>query len=145
MLLDIDALPLVEMEFMNEVHKEDIQIINRLFDALLTYENEPNEANALTVDHIYEEWYLHTEDHFEGEEVKMREMGFPAYAMHKGEHDRVLNQMKMLLLSWKDSREVKPLKIYLIEELPKWLNNHILTMDTVTARFFKTGISPCNI
>ena len=75
----------------------------------------------------------------------MREMGFPPYAMHKGEHDRVIVIMAELLSDWKQTRNVKPLKIYLIEVLPLWLKNHILTMDTVTARFFKTGISPCGI
>ena len=145
MLLDIDTLPLVEMEFMNEVHKEDIQIINHLFEALLSYENNPNENNAQSVDRIYHEWYEHTVDHFEGEEEMMRETSFPPYAMHKSEHDRVLMHMKTLFDTWRADREVKPLKIYLIEELPLWLNNHISTMDTVTAKFFKTGISPCNI
>ena len=52
--------------------------------------------------------------------------------------------MKNLLETWKETREPKPLKIYLIEVLPAWLLTHIQTMDTVTARFFKTGISPCN-
>lgn len=145
MLLDLGTLPLVEMEFMNEVHKEDVEIINTLFEALLAYENEPSEENASKVDTTFEMWVGHTVSHFEGEEIKMRETGFPPYAMHKGEHDRTLAQMKTLLDHWKQTREVKPLKIYLIEELPAWLNNHILTMDTVTARFFKTGISPCSI
>lgn len=145
MLLEIDALPLVEMDFMNEVHKADIEIINRLFTSLLAYEKEASEEKTFLVDRIFEEWYRHTVDHFEGEEAMMRERAFPAYAMHKGEHDRVLMHMQALQEAWKNTREVKPLKIYLIEELPLWLNNHISTMDTVTARFFKMGISPCAI
>ena len=83
MLLDIDALPLVDMEFMNEVHQEDVHIINRLFEALLAYENEPTEENAIAVDTVFEAWYTHTLSHFEREEVKMRESGFPPYGMHK--------------------------------------------------------------
>ena len=145
MLLDINDLPLVEEEFMNDVHKEDVEIINRLFESVLAYENDPSEENTHLVDTIYMEWYVHTVDHFQGEEEKMRELGFPPYQMHKGEHDRVLGDMRLIQLNWKQTRDIKPLKIYLIEELPMWLNNHILTMDTVTARFFKSGISPCGI
>lgn len=145
MLLDIDALPLVEMEFMNEVHKEEAHRINALFEALLAYESEPTEENALQVDTLFEAWYTHTLSHFEGEEVKMRESGFPPYAMHKAEHDRVVAEIKSLLEAWRETREPKPLKIYLIEVLPRWLVTHIETMDTVTARFFKRGISPCGI
>jgi len=51
--------------------------------------------------------------------VKMRESGFPPYAMHKTEHDRLLGEIKSLLESWKATRESKPLKIYLIEVLPR--------------------------
>ncbi|MDM5271725.1 hemerythrin family protein [Sulfurovum sp. zt1-1] len=145
MLLDTDALPSVDMSFMNEVHKEEVHIINHLFTALLAYENAPSLDNALVIDALFEKWYKHTVSHFEGEEVKMRESGFPPYAMHKGEHDRVLGEIRDLLEKWKESREPKPLKIYMIEVLPSWLLNHIQTMDTVTARFLKTGISPCNI
>lgn len=145
MLLDIETLPLVDMEFMNEVHKEDVEIINDLFEAILSYERTPDDTSMKSVDTIYQKWYDHTVAHFEGEEIKMREMGFPPYAMHKNEHDRVLAFMQELFTSWKQTREVKPLKIFLIEELPQWLQQHILTMDTVTARFFKSGISPCGI
>lgn len=143
MLLDIDTLPLVEMTFMNDVHTEDVHLINRLFETLLAYENEPTEKNALEVDAVFEAWYTHTVTHFEGEEEKMKESGFPPYAMHKAEHDRALGEMKHLFDTWKETRESKPLKIYLIEVLPHWLLTHIQTMDTVTARFLKTGISPC--
>ncbi|UFH60325.1 bacteriohemerythrin [Sulfurovum mangrovi] len=145
MLLDIDTLPLVDMAFMNEVHQEDVHLINRLFETLLAYESEPTEKNALAVDSSLEKWYTHTVSHFEGEEVKMRESGFPPYAMHKGEHDRVLGEISSLMEQWKGTREPKPLKIYLIEVLPHWLVTHIETMDTVTARFLKRSISPSNI
>lgn len=145
MLLDIDALPLVDMEFMNEVHQEEAHCINALFEALLAYENDSTEKNALQVDALLEDWYTHTLSHFEGEEVKMRESGFPPYAMHKAEHDRVVAEIKSLLEAWRETREPKPLKIYLIEVLPRWLVTHIETMDTMTARFLKRGISPCGI
>ncbi|MFT7879730.1 MAG: hemerythrin family protein [Sulfurimonas sp.] len=145
MLLELDALPLVDMAFMNEVHQEDVHLINRLFENLLTYESDPTPQNAVEVDSAFEAWYAHTIVHFEGEEVKMRESGFPPYGRHKAEHDRVLGEMKQLLESWKETREVKPLKIYLIEVLPGWLLTHIETMDTVTASFLKRGISPSHI
>ncbi|MBD3792074.1 MAG: hemerythrin family protein [Campylobacterales bacterium] len=145
MLLETDALPLVDMAFMNEVHQEEVHRINALFEMLLAYESEPTEENALKMDALFEAWYTHTLSHFEGEEVKMRESGFPPYAMHKAEHDRVVGEIRTLMEAWKETREPKPLKIYLIEILPRWLLTHIETMDTVTARFLKRGISPCGI
>ena len=61
---------------------EDVHIINALFNTLLEYEADPTSDNALALDALFEKWYTHTTAHFEGEEIKMREMGFPPYAMH---------------------------------------------------------------
>ena len=92
----------------------------------------------------YQAWTVHTQDHFKGEEVLMVEKGFPPYPMHKGEHDRALAQMEQHFNEWQSSGDIAVLKIYFIEYLPQWLVHHINTMDTVTARFFKTGMSPCS-
>jgi hemerythrin len=49
---------------------------------------------------------------------------------------------------WKNfeaKKEIKELKNYIEKDLVDWLTNHILSMDTVTARFFKTGMSPCGM
>jgi len=145
MLIDRDDLPVVAMEFMNDVHYEDMEIINKLFELVLAYGKEPTLENQKALDQKYQEWIAHTVDHFKGEEVMMLEKGFPPYAMHKGEHDRALEEMQTLFRQWQESRDISPLKIYLIERLPQWLVHHISTMDTVTANFFKTGLSPCGV
>ncbi|MEA1919504.1 MAG: hemerythrin family protein [Campylobacterota bacterium] len=145
MLLDKKSLPIVAMEFMNDVHMEDVDIINELFDLVLLYEKEPSAINKAKIDQQYKEWFEHTVEHFKGEEEKMQEMAFPPYPMHKGEHDNALAVMDDVFRKWQESGEIMILKTYLIETLPAWLNKHIQTMDTVTAMFFKTGMSPCSI
>ena len=142
-LLDKNALPLVAMEFMNEVHLEDVDIINDLFELILTYENTPNEENENNLNTKYKEWFDHTVEHFKGEEVMMEEKMFPPYPIHKGEHQYALNRMDEIFKQWQISKDISILKVYVVEELPEWLTNHIQTMDTVTAMFFKTGLSPC--
>lgn len=141
MLIEPHEIPQVDMEFMNEVHKEDVEIINTIFEQILNYDG--SEKNALKIDKLYEKWIEHTIEHFHNEEIKMQEMRFPPYLAHKGEHDRALQEMKELFTTWKNNRDIKTLKIYFIEILPAWLHTHISTMDTVTARFFATGQSPC--
>jgi len=141
MLITWDEIPKVDMDFMNEVHKEDVDIINTIFEHILTYDDSQESAEA--IDKLYEEWIEHTVVHFENEEIKMREMRFPPYLAHKGEHDRALQEMRNLFAYWQQQRDIKALKIYFIETLPAWLHTHIATMDTVTARFFATGQSPC--
>ena len=141
MLIEHHEIPQVEMDFMNEVHKEDADIINNIFEQILKYDGS-TESNTL-IDELYQGWIEHTVMHFRNEEIKMQEMHFPPYLAHKGEHDRALQEMRDLFAFWQEHRDIKALKIYFIETLPAWLHTHISTMDTVTARFLATGESPC--
>ena len=141
MLIDYQEIPQVEMDFMNEVHKEDVDIINNIFELILKYDG--SEESTIAIDELYNQWIEHTVNHFQNEEIKMQEMRFPPYLAHKGEHDRALQEMRNLFSYWQQQRDIQPLKIYFIETLPAWLQTHISTMDTVTARFFATGESPC--
>lgn len=145
MLFDENKLPMVAMEFMNDVHLEDVDIINELFELVLLYEKEPNEDNKGKLNTQYKLWFEHTVDHFSGEEEMMQEMAFPPYPMHKGEHDNALMVMENVFKKWQESEDIIILKTYLNETLPTWLINHIQTMDTVTAMFFKSGVSPCSV
>ena len=141
MLISWDEIPQVDMDFMNEVHKEDVDIINNIFEHILAYDG--SEESAKVIDELYSKWIEHTVNHFKNEEIKMQEMHFPPFLAHKGDHDRALQEMHDLFSLWKHQRDIKALKIYFIEILPAWLQTHISTMDTVTARFFATGQSPC--
>lgn len=141
MLIDYHKIPQVAMDFMNEVHQEDVDIINNIFEHILKYNG--SEESAVTIDELYAEWIEHTVSHFQNEEIKMQEMRFPPYLAHKGEHDRALQEMRNLYSHWQQQRDIQALKIYFIETLPAWLQTHISTMDTVTASFFATGESPC--
>lgn len=143
MLINIESMPLVAMEFMNDTHKEDVEIINELFELILAYECTPTLANRTSIDELYSRWFEHTIEHFRVEEEMMKEKNFPPYPMHKGEHDNALRKMDELFREWQAKEDVNILKSYFIEHLVPWLTNHINTMDTVTARFFQSGASPC--
>lgn len=143
-LIDKNELPQVEMEFMNDVHAKDADIINDLYSLVLRYEDDPSQINEKLLNDKYEEWFSHTIEHFKGEEEKMIELNFPPYLMHKKEHEKALETMDYVYQSWKKSKDIIIIKQYLSQELPQWLNKHIQTMDTVTAMFFKTGMSPCS-
>ena len=143
MLINKDNLPLVAMEFMNEVHLEDVDIINDLFCAVLEYENNPTDDNEQILHSKYKVWYDHTVDHFQKEEVMMKEKQFPPYPIHQGEHTFALNRMEEVFKQWQSTKDINILKVYMQQELPEWLVKHIQTMDTVTAMFLKTGLSPC--
>jgi hemerythrin len=144
MLLDIKAVPVVAMDFMNEVHAQDVIIINKLYDLLLAYETIPNEPNAQAITDQFALWFEHTLSHFQGEEIQMREKRFPPYAMHKSEHDNVLAKMDFVFRTWNRTKDIAMLKEYVTQTLPAWFTQHIATMDTVTANFLCGGMSPCS-
>lgn len=145
MLIEKQDMPYVAMEFMNEVHLEDIDIINEIFELILKYEKDHSLENRTLLENRYKNWINHTVEHFKGEEVMMQEKKFPPYHFHKAEHDRALDKMKNTFNLWRQTDDVQTLKGYFIEELPQWLINHIKSMDTVTAMFLKTGLSPCAV
>ncbi|CAA6814608.1 MAG: Unknown protein [uncultured Sulfurovum sp.] len=140
MLISHEEIPQVSQNFMNDTHKEDVDIINTIFEAILTFEKENKDPE--TIDTLYKEWIAHTIDHFTTEEVEMIESEFHAFPMHKGEHDRVLAQMNEVFEAWQKSRDIQVLKVYFIEVIPQWLNSHISTMDAVTANHIGGGMMP---
>lgn len=144
MLINKNNLPLVAEDFMNDVHYEDVNIINDLYEKLLNYIDAETKENKNIVIDAYQNWYDHTVSHFKGEEDKMIELNFPPYMMHKGEHEKCLEQMRQVLDYFIKNDDKEFLKSYLELDLINWLVNHIQTMDTVTAMFFKTGMSPCS-
>lgn len=144
MLINKNNLPLVAEDFMNDVHYEDVDIINDLYEKLLNYIDAETKENKNIVIDAYQNWYDHTVSHFKGEEDKMIELNFPPYMMHKGEHEKCLEQMRQVLDYFIKNDDKEFLKSYLELDLINWLVNHIQTMDTVTAMFFKTGMSPCS-
>ena len=145
MLIEKNNLPLVAMDFMNEVHQEDVEIINELFELILAYEKDESLENKKKLIKKYGIWIEHTLQHFQGEEEKMKALSFPPYNVHKDEHDKALETMNYVFMEWKAQGDIKILKTYFIEHLPTWLTQHIASMDMVTAEFFKTGLSPCSI
>lgn len=143
MLIRKQDMPIVAMDFMNETHKEDIDIINELFELIVEFEKNSTQDIKESLNQKYTQWQEHTINHFKTEEIRMQEERFPPYLVHKGEHDKALSIMEEVFFKWQTSEDINILKNYIQNELPSWLDNHIKTMDTVTAMFFKTGLSPC--
>ena len=132
-----EQLPMVAMPSMNDTHLEDILLINRLSSAIEC--QDVSETSAL-----FEELVTHTIGHFSGEEEMMREKMFPPYPVHKGEHDRALNELKAIAAEFDTTHDFQFAQAYVDKTLVPWLINHIETLDTVTAMFLTQGVSPCS-
>lgn len=122
------TIPLVAYPPMNDVHHEEVALITTLLTHVQSHDID-------AIDTSLEGLLAHTRDHFANEERLMREVGFPPYMMHLGEHTRFLHEFQYIVLQWRSDRDIERLHEYLSSTLPMWLENHIATMDTITAQF----------
>ncbi len=114
---------------MNTVHLEEVTLLNTLLKSLET----PGEPDRITAD--LEAVIQHMQEHFSSEEKLMKEVQYPSFRMHKGDHDKVLNEARYVEMEWRNRKDADALREYLQEELATWLDQHIKAMDTPMADF----------
>ncbi len=123
MHIDPDTFPRVELDFMNRVHAEEVAMLNRLAECVAA----GDDAGA---DALLDPFITHMRKHFADEEAMMRRINFPPYPVHKEEHDRLLAELDRLAAA-----DRAALVRFLLDEVPPWFDQHVATMDMVTARF----------
>ena len=128
MILSPEELPKVFLEEMNEIHKNELEILNSLYDATVNKNSE--DVEKLLVDFIED-----VEEHFAFEQNLMEKYNFFAYPMHKGEHDRVKMELYNLKKQWDKNKNPDLIKSYIENQFVPWIINHVQTMDTVTAMY----------
>ncbi|MDD5406704.1 MAG: hemerythrin family protein [Sulfurovaceae bacterium] len=129
-MIDHSNLPQVAFDEMNSVHHEEATLLNTLEELL---KNSPNDYDSIAT--CLHEIIDHTRRHFGNEERLMREVGFPAFAMHESEHIRVFNEVQRIASQWFGTKNNELLHDYFLGSMIDWLHTHIMTMDTITAQF----------
>lgn len=131
----LDAIPQVVLPFMNEDHAVEARLLNELADAVKGHKG--GTVPVETVLHAFEVLLTHTQEHFGREEEVMRKVGFPPFPIHKGEHDRVLEEMESEGTHFRETGDTARLWKYVAEGVPAWFGAHIQSMDAITAQFVK--------
>ena len=132
MLIDPDQVPHLAVQFMNEDHAEEARLVNAVSDQLAAL--RAGRAAADAVKAALESLYVHTREHFAREEAAMRDASFPAFSFHQAEHVRILGELGEAQRRFAESGAIEQLESYLAT-LPPWLDQHIRSMDAVTARY----------
>ena len=132
-VMDPETIPEIAYPPMHDKHKDEIDLVNE-FGVLLdqAMKGDPDEA-AIT--EKLQEWLAHTHEHFSAENKLMQECNFPAYPVHSGEHDRVLAQLEDLQQDWLKNKSVEQLADFLFVDWVDWFNQHVNSMDKITAQF----------
>ena len=125
---DCSTLPEVALPFMNKVHCEELALVGKLLSELHT------QPNVALCDSLFAAWVQHTQEHFAREERLMQEHDFFAYPCHQGEHHQALQTLLAVQQYWLTERDTSSIIEY-IDEWREWLQNHIATMDFVTAQY----------
>ncbi|MDQ7038427.1 MAG: hemerythrin domain-containing protein [Aquificota bacterium] len=127
MLIGPEDIQKVPNMFMNAVHEDEIEIINRLYEAL-------KKGDLQEADRLMDELLIDLEDHFSTEEELMREADFFGYPMHKAEHDNMRREFKAVYDSWKDTKDPSAVMRFLEEKMVPWLKLLVAQWDSVTAQ-----------
>ncbi|MCK5829706.1 MAG: hemerythrin family protein [Methylococcales bacterium] len=133
-VLEYEAIPQVAMDAMNEVHRNELEIVNKINSAISV-------KDEITIDQLCQEWLEHTKAHFDRENSLMEKYSFPAYHCHHGEHVEALLTLESLITAWLEKHDIEVLATYVQKTWPSWYVNHISTMDTVTSTFIKGCMS----
>jgi hemerythrin-like metal-binding domain len=134
MLIKENEIPRVALNDMNKVHDVEIEIVNKLYDAIMKNEDI---AEILK---YFDEFLNDVINHFTFEQGLMEKYNFFAYPMHRAEHDRVLHELKSLEKMLKEKGDTKTVKDYLENVFKPWIINHVQTMDTVTAMYLSNFV-----
>lgn len=132
-VLDKREIPVLALDSMNVVHDEEVELVNQLDEVLCAYRE--NRGSAEAVDQALGALVNHMREHFAGEESRMRAANFPAYMMHKSDHNCVIGEAQAVYEDWAARRDTELLHAYLYDTLREWFLRHVATMDTVTAQF----------
>ena len=100
MMMNEKELLAVANEMMNAIHKDEVEIINGLYQALLNGDKE-------AVDRLVLLLLEDVEEHLCTEEEMMKEAEFFAYPMHETEHDSMRKDLKDVADAWFKEKDTK--------------------------------------
>ena len=137
-ILECSEIPQVAMDAMNEVHCDELTLVNQLNELI-----ETTRLSGRIDDEIgsaIERWIEHTYAHFDRENSMMQACSFPAYQCHYSEHQQALQGLESIYQEWKDQKDLNALADYVQNVWPQWFVNHISTLDVVTSAFIKQSL-----
>lgn len=112
----------VNIQAIDDQHRELVNILNRLFVAVSKREGDQAIAGILDALLTY------TGTHFALEERLMKQAGYQDYDAHKAEHRRLLAQLDQLCK--KHLVDEKAIYFEMLSFLKTWLREHIQGVDT---------------
>jgi hemerythrin len=111
----------VGIEAVDHEHRELIDLINRLHEELAV------KATTAAVDAFLGDVYKAISAHFALEERFMREHGYDQLSQHKGDHERLLDEIRVIMDDFLDREDLA--REELSARLDAWFSRHFETHD----------------
>lgn len=111
--------------------------MDKTHEEFLTLCLETHAATGAAFAEGFQKLFEHTHQHFADEETRMQATGYPAYAEHRADHQRILGDMNRFCQRLQGPRAIMA-KAWLNESLPAWFDVHAKTMDSALAAHLKT-------
>jgi hemerythrin len=119
----------VGIQEIDEQHKQLVNLLNQLFDAMVS-DDSNREAIALkTLDELIN----YTNVHFAVEESLFRIFDYEDYDRHKKAHDRLKDEVNEIALSVKSGATRLDSKLLIF--MKNWLTSHIMEEDKRYSKF----------
>ncbi|MBN2651922.1 MAG: bacteriohemerythrin [Spirochaetales bacterium] len=119
----------VNIEDIDDQHKHLVEIINRLFNAIISKDSEHD------LDSIFVELKDYVYTHFKFEETLMQKSGYPGLIEHQKIHRNFEQGTNLLYEEYKQNGPTAELLLKLQNDLLGWLINHILHVDRKAGLF----------
>ncbi|MFO7831548.1 MAG: bacteriohemerythrin [Desulfuromonadaceae bacterium] len=118
----------IGIQEIDEQHKQLVELINRLYDAMVQGEDRQQTANE-----ILNELMQYTIVHFAVEESLFRIFDYPEYEAHRAQHQELREQViDINTRAQGGERMITPELLFFLR---KWITNHIMVEDRAYAPF----------
>jgi hemerythrin len=119
---------------MDAEHRVELELLDRL-SAAVSERRGPDEIRGLLA-----QLTEHTNLHFLSEQLLMRLSAYPQYHAHADEHDRLMEQAR--LLHGQIDEGEPALTLSFLDAMRRWLVDHMQGKDLALARFLDREGSP---
>lgn len=113
----------VGIQEIDEQHKQLIQLLNKLFEVMLSKSPERDRVAQQTLHEVVN----YTKIHFAVEESLFRIFNYPGYDEHKGKHDQLKSQVDDITRRVQSGE--KRIDTALLVFLRNWVTQHIMEED----------------
>ncbi|HIC42767.1 MAG TPA: hypothetical protein EYO73_00270 [Sulfurimonas sp.] len=131
-LIYIEQVEDMSVEEMQEIHENEIEILNAIDKLAIFYDR--GEATQEELVEKIDEYIEHVHKHFANEERLMQEYNFPSYDMHKTAHAMFLEELDNAIKYWKRYEDINKITNF-IRRTPEWIVLHVNTVDAPTAAY----------